>query len=89
MPLLFEAGMHQDLAEVIVVYAPEALQLERLRRRDGLGEKEALARIRAQMSIEEKKDRATLVIDNSGSVSDTRRQTRQVLETITTRYGIR
>ena len=74
IPLLLEAGMERDLAEVIVVYVPEALQLERLMKRDGIGEKAAMARIRSQMPIEEKRKRATVVIDNSGSMSDSRRQ---------------
>lgn len=75
VPLLMEAGMERGLAEVIVVYVPESLQLERLMNRDGIDEQAAMARIRSQMPIEEKRKRATLVIDNSSSRSDSRRQT--------------
>lgn len=78
IPLLFEAGMQRGLDEVIVVYVPEQLQLERLRARDGLNEAEALARIRAQMPIELKKARATQVIDNSGSREHTREQALEI-----------
>jgi dephospho-CoA kinase len=78
IPLLFEAGMRQGLDAVIVVYAPEHLQLERLMARDGLTRPEALARIRAQMPIESKKALATHVIDNSGSFESTRAQTMEV-----------
>ncbi|MFZ0131475.1 MAG: dephospho-CoA kinase [Desulfobacterales bacterium] len=74
VPLLIEAGMDRDLAELIVVYVPEELQLERLMRRDRLTPAEALARIRSQMPIEEKKRRATAVIDNSASPGRTRAQ---------------
>jgi dephospho-CoA kinase len=74
IPLLFEAGMESDLAEVIVVYVPEKLQLERLMNRDGVDEQAAMARIRSQMPIEEKRRRATVVIDNSGTTFDSRRQ---------------
>ena len=73
-PLLLEAGMERDLAEVIVVYVPEILQLERLMKRDGIDKQAAMARIRSQMPIEEKRKRATVVIDNSGTMSDSRRQ---------------
>ena len=59
---------------MIVVYVPETLQLERLMNRDGIDEQAAMARIRSQMPIEEKRKRATLVIDNSGSLSDSRRE---------------
>lgn len=78
IPLLFEAGMQRGLDEVIVVYVPEQLQLERLRARDGLNEAEALVRIRAQMPIELKKARATQVIDNSGSREHTREQALEI-----------
>lgn len=80
IPLLFEAGMEKGLAEVIVVYVPETIQLERLMRRDGLDESAALARIRAQMPIKEKRSRASLVIDNSGSLAASRRQALAVLK---------
>jgi dephospho-CoA kinase len=56
------------------VYIPETLQLARLVARDGLTETAALARIRSQMPIERKKSLATYVIDNSGSIEDTRAQ---------------
>ena len=80
IPLLLEAGMESDLAEVIVVYVPETLQLERLMKRDGIGEKAAMARIRSQMPIEEKRKRATVVIDNSGPMSHSRRQALAVFD---------
>jgi dephospho-CoA kinase len=75
IPLLFEAGMQQGLDEVIVVCVPEQIQIERLMARDGLNESEALVRIRAQMPIESKKALATRLIDNSGSLENTRGQT--------------
>jgi dephospho-CoA kinase len=78
IPLLFEAGMQRGLDEVIVVFVPEQVQLERLMARDGLTEPDALARIRAQMPIESKKTRATRVIDNSGSLAHTREQALEI-----------
>jgi len=74
VPLLMEANMGRDLKEVIVVYVPEALQLERLMNRDGIDEQAAMARIRSQMPIEEKRRRATVVIDNSGTIVESRRR---------------
>ncbi|MGA8240078.1 MAG: dephospho-CoA kinase [Desulfobacterales bacterium] len=78
VPLLIEAGMNRDLDEVIVVYAPEAVQLKRLMRRDRLTAAEGLSRIRSQMPIEEKKMRATVVIDNSASPAVTRKRVLEV-----------
>ena len=77
VPLLIEARMHENLTDIIVVYAPEEVQLRRLMTRNRFSREEALARIRAQMSIETKKKFATILIDNSGSIEHTRVQTRE------------
>lgn len=74
VPLLFESEMDRGLSEIVVVYVPRHIQLERLMGRDGLSEDEARARIAAQLDIEVKRRRATRVIDNSGSREETRRQ---------------
>lgn len=87
IPLLLEAGMEKDLAEVIVVYVPERLQLERLMRRDGIDESAAMARIRSQIPIEEKRHRATIVIDNSGSPKDTQRAALMVFARLQSKAG--
>jgi dephospho-CoA kinase len=78
VPLLIEAGMDRDLDEVIVVYTPEAVQLKRVMRRDRLTAAEGLSRIRSQMPIEEKKMRATVVIDNNASPAITRKRVLEV-----------
>ncbi len=75
VPLLFESGMARELTDVIVVYVPESVQLARLMKRDGYSEEEALARIDAQMPISEKRRRATIVIDNSEDLAETRKRT--------------
>ena len=80
IPLLIEAEMDKDLAEVIVVYVPEHIQIKRLMKRDNISQADALARIRSQMPIEEKKERATIVIDNSGSMEETRKQTLEIFQ---------
>lgn len=83
IPLLFEAGMQKGLDAVIVVYAPEPTQLDRLMARDGLTRSEARARIRAQMPIESKKALATHLIDNSGSFECARVQALEVYRQLT------
>ena len=82
IPLLMEAQMHKNFSEVIVVYAPEHTQIERLMQRDGISKADALARVRSQMSIEEKKDLATIVIDNSGTRKNTRKRTLEIFQRI-------
>ena len=73
VPLLFEAGWDVLADEVWVVALPAEEQLARLLARDkSMSEGEARARISAQMSLAEKCARADIVIDNSGTVKETR-----------------
>ena len=72
VPLLFEAGWEALTDEVWVVSLPEDVQLVRLMERDPvMTEAEARARIAAQMPLSEKRARADVVIDNSGTKEDT------------------
>jgi len=74
VPLLFESGMEGRFDRVVVVYAPRAEQLRRLRARDGLTAGEAEARLRSQGDIEEKARRGDDVLDNTGSREGLRQQ---------------
>lgn len=80
VPLLIETNMHHNMPDTILVYVPEAVQISRLMKRDGISEADALAKIRSQLSIEEKKKLIKIVIDNSGSVADTRTRTLAVYD---------
>jgi len=79
--LMFETGSHKRFDTVIVVYAPRQVQLARLMARDGMERSAAEAFLDTQMDVEKKKEMADHVIDNSGSLEETRRQ----VETV---YGI-
>jgi len=74
IPLLYESGLENGFDEVMVVYVPRSVQKERLMMRDGLTSEQADARLGAQMDIELKKRRADIVIDNSGSWTETEKQ---------------
>jgi len=63
---------------VVLVYATEAQQLERICARDGLSPADARARIAAQLPIEEKRALADVVIDNSGAWEATEKQVREL-----------
>ena len=67
IPLFFETQGY-PIDKVIVVYAPRETQLKRLMQRDGYNMQEALARIEAQMPIDEKRAKATYVIDNAATL---------------------
>lgn len=69
-PLLYEVGLDAALDAVVVVWAPRAVQRERLRRRDGLSEAAADARLAAQLPVDEKAARADLVVENAGAEAE-------------------
>ncbi len=73
-PLLIERGAYKRFRTVIVVYVDDATQLERLMLRDGLSRPQALRRLAAQMAPSVKRQYADIVIDNRGSLEETRAQ---------------
>jgi dephospho-CoA kinase len=85
IPLLLEGreagtgtGSAVRFDAVIVVYASEDVQVERQLERNTYARDEAERRVRAQMSIEEKRALADYVIDNTGSLEDTERQVDEI-----------
>lgn len=73
VPLLFENGLERLYSQVVLVYAPEPVQVQRLVAR-GVSEERARAIVASQMPIEEKRRLADHVIDNSGGPEATRTQ---------------
>jgi dephospho-CoA kinase len=89
IPLLFESRRSgrggaalMDFQATVVVWVPEAVQVERTMARDACTREEALRRVRAQMPLSEKRALADYVIDNSGAPEDTERQVREVFDAI-------
>lgn len=78
IPLLYENDRSRAVETVIVVWVDPKTQLRRLQERDGLSVEEARQRIAAQMPLDEKRARADVVIDNSGSRENTHRQVEAV-----------
>ncbi len=68
IPLLFEANLTDQVSETWVVTCALADQRQRLMQRNGLSNEQADARIRSQMPLAEKVNRADLVIDNSADL---------------------
>jgi len=81
IPLFFEGGSY-DIDDIIVVYAPASLQLQRLIQRDNLSKEDALYRINSQLPIEHKKSLATYLIDNSSDVDNLLQEYKKVRDTI-------
>ena len=74
VPLLFEKKMVDDFDKIVLVDAPRPLRFERLQKKRGIDEAEALRMIAAQMPAELKKARADYVIENIGSISELKKE---------------
>ncbi|GAB6026767.1 hypothetical protein CHUAL_013266 [Chamberlinius hualienensis] len=83
LPLLFESGVVLDyLHKIIVVTCNEEQQIERLCHRNALNKEDALRRIKAQMPLEEKCKKAQFIINNSGSLSETKSQAQSIYQVL-------
>jgi dephospho-CoA kinase len=76
--LIVEAGAQDELDGLIVVRCSQETQIERLARRSGLSREEALARIEAQVPLQDKLAVADWIIDTETALEETRRQTRRL-----------
>ncbi len=80
IPLLFEQDYEDWFDKVWLVDVSKGTQLERLMARNNLSKEEAQQRIAAQLSLAEKRQRAEIVIDNNGALSDTLKQVQALLD---------
>jgi dephospho-CoA kinase len=78
VPLLFESRLEATVDEIWLVAVPPAVQVARLRARNGYGEDEARARLESQMPLDEKLVRAHVVIWNDGTWEATRQRVRDL-----------
>lgn len=72
VPLLFETGLDRLADETVCVSAPLPVQLERLMTRNGLTEKQAIARIQSQMPLSEKEKLADRTISTDRPLEELR-----------------
>lgn len=86
--LIVENGLADAFRPLLVVAAPDDVQIARMIRRDGITEDEAKARLRAQMPLAEKIAKADYVIENTGSIADVERRTDDVLATLCERLDV-
>ena len=87
IPLLYETGHETDFDAVIATWCPVDGQVARIRRRDGLSEEQARARLAAQIPADEKARRADYVIRTDGSFVETDRQVSEIYQTLSSRWG--
>lgn len=82
VPMLFEAGWDKYTDEVWLITAPESVRLSRVVNRDKSRREAVLARMRLQLTDEEKRARADVIIDNSGSEKDLRKNVEAAVATL-------
>jgi len=80
--ILIETGSHKRFDRLIVTRCSEQQQIERALRRPGATLEQVMARLRRQISVEEKARLADYVIDTSGSKEETIAQVKKVYESL-------
>jgi dephospho-CoA kinase len=83
IPLLAESGRADTFDAVIVVEAPEHVQVDRMIRDRGWTDADARARIAAQATAEDRRAIATYLIENTGSVEELRSHVEKVYAELT------
>ena len=85
IPLFFENSAY-EIKDAVVVYTPKDIQLDRFIKRNKYSEEESLNRIASQMPIDEKKERATWVIDNSKNLKHLQQEVEDFVDKIKLKY---
>lgn len=85
IPLFFENNSY-EIQDSVVVYTPSEIQLERFMKRNGYSKEESLKRIATQLPIEEKREKATWVIDNSQGLKHLQKECEKFVEKIKEKY---
>jgi len=82
VPLLFEAGVDKRVDKIIVVNVDRNTQIARLKKRNGLSRAEALRRIRSQMPLAKKIQRADHVLNGTLPRPSLRKQVGQLFRSL-------
>ena len=85
IPLLAETGQGNGFDAVVVVDVPAGVQVERMTGIRGMTREDAQARIGAQATREQRREIATYVIENTGSLEDLRMEVERVLDELAAR----
>lgn len=83
-PTLIEHSIHKDMDANILVWVDEKTQIQRVIERDNLEKEQVYNRINAQTSMESKKEKVDFIIDNSGSLEETKDQLERILFRLST-----
>ena len=80
VPILFEKNLEKQFDEIVLVSCREEIQKERVLKRDKMSEEELEMRLKAQMSLKEKKKKAHFFIENEGSLKELEEKAKKLLK---------
>ncbi len=87
IPLLFEVGSDKNVDVVLVMTAPPEVQRARVFKRPGMTEAKFQRLMARQMPDAEKRARADIVVDSSGSLAETQAQIERIIAGLEGRQG--
>ncbi len=88
VPLLFEAGWDKFTDLNITVTTTKTTQIQRLKKKLGLTPKQVHERIKLQLPLSIKKQRADIIINNNGNLADTSNQVKAIIQRLQRRKGL-
>lgn len=80
IPLLFESKLTYMVNKTLLVYVDKNIQIKRLMERNSMKREEAEARIHSQMPLTEKMQLADEIINNNGTIEETKKQLLEILK---------
>lgn len=89
IPLLFEKKLEKEFDRIVVVYASDLVQLQRLKKRNSLSDKQAHERLQSQIPIDTKRSRADDIIYNETDLEQLNVAVKKWLKTTKERYNLK
>lgn len=81
-PTLIEHGIHKQMDKNILVWVDIDTQVSRVKSRDKISIEQVMDRIHSQIPLNEKRDLVDFIVDNRGSIEETKAQLKTILEEI-------
>lgn len=79
IPLFFETN-HYPIKEVLLIFAKEEIQIQRIKKRNNFDNQTIMQRIKAQIPLKKKIKMASYVINNNGSLENLQKEIEKYLQ---------
>lgn len=81
-PTLIEHGIHKQMDKNILVWVDIDTQVSRVKSRDKISIKQVMDRVHSQIPLSSKRDLVDFIVDNRGSIEETKAQLNAILAEI-------